>query len=621
MDLAKYSTEDLQALKAGNLSKVSTAGLQLLRDDQAQAPGGIDNPHEKSLLPDMERAAGSFGDEAGRIEQLKKNGFSDVRKNKQGDLVAKGYDGKYYRDATKFTEHPVNWAESKLGHALPTSGMVLGAVGGEGVASVPLAAAGAGLGETLRVAAGKHMGTYKGGLPEAAMDVAGETLGGAAAEVGGKAIGKLPLPLAGGVTIDQATKDALAALVSGGSKVATRISQTLTGVDKDAYMRQLMRPNEVKNALQPGNALAVATGAAGEREARDSAESSLISQARQDFREQFGRDPMNTQEFIDAVSKARQRNAPNEFGESAMTPSELSELERLNAQSFVTPRETKPAVTASRVSFEKKPSVLKDASGNAIENVRSAPGPEYTVQPAESVLDPKQSVGSLQRTADWLQKEVPQGHYDKTIPGARSEKSIGTYQELLGKIKDAFHKKDPNGLGRADARYHQYIEKSKVLGPLDRTQGAEGFIDNLFGKNKTAVQEAAQDIIPQHFEKAADIGANKAMTKDPFSKLGPSAPAIIRGGGTLAAAAGGFAASGSLEGGMLGLGGGLGIMTATSPKVHQQLYYLAGKYGMPVIEKVLANPQLAPVLLDTADYNKIKSYGQNIWSSMKEKRQ
>lgn len=546
--------------------------------------GHPDNPAKADIFSsDINRTKAGFGDLEGIAPMIQQKGFTDVKKNASGELIAKGPDGKYYKDANEFFGgHPLNWAESHLGGAYPLAGMALGAAGAGalatpgtlGVGTIPASIAGAGVGagvgEGARIGIGKYLGVHKGGAYDVNKDILGEGAMGALSEFGGKKIGMIPLPgkLA---SVDNATKMGLEKLVGMGQKGVTKISQALTGVDADAYLRQLLRPNQVKNALAPGNSLAVTRAAQDELSARAGQEGKAISQARQAFADKYGGEQIPTTPMQDTLEQAMARNAPNSSGRSGMTPDEFLELNDLKAKDLSTH--------------------APDMYGN-------------------STSQPVKSAGELQRTADWLQQQVSPNQYKGSAP-TRSDKSQGTYQRLLGQLKDAFHEKSPE-LKSADAQFSDYADKAKILGPVEGPAG-ESFSSSLFGANKGARQEAAKDLIPGAYEGMADIGAKKATQTDSrLSKFGPSAPAILRSGTALGSGMAGFAASGNLEGGLLGLGLGTGVAVGTSPAVHAQAYYLAGKYGMPVVKALVDNPQLAPVLLDGADYGKLKSYWSDV---------
>lgn len=574
-------------------------------------PGTPENPIDADLFgSDIDRTKSSFGDLQGITPMLTQKGYKKVQKNGSGDLVAQGPDGRYYRDQEGFS-HPINYLEGHAGGALPTAGMVGGAALGTGagpgapVASTILAGAGAGAGEVARQAIGKQLGVQAQADPSVAGE---EALKGSAAEVGGKALGKIPVPFMG-MNIDEATKAGLQKLVQAGSRGAAKVSSMLTGVDSDAFLRMLNRPKQVAEALKPGNSLRVARAAQGELAARAETENKLISSARQNFQDNFGQTPVDTTPMQSSIDETLARNAPNSSGRSGLMPDEISELNDLKAKDFTGQQQTG---TTTQTTTKQSPILGPD--GQPLSTTTSAQVP--TLVPVAN-----KPAGELQRTADYLQEQVSPQAY-KTVGPTRTGKSTGAFQDLLGKLKDSFHNLDPNGLGKADARFSDYADKVKLLGPVENDGTAESFATNLFGANKGVRREAAQSLIPKTYEDMADIGANKAMGTDPVHGLikSPSGPAIVRVGGPLAMGLAGFA-SGGTERGLLGLGAGAGASVATSPIAHKEFYYLSGKYGMPAVRALVQNPQIAPAILDQADLGRIRGYGQNIWASLRSSQQ
>lgn len=171
-------------------------------------------PVNKSPVSILDRAKLSMGNTAGKITFLKSQ-FEDAKYNKNKDLVVKDR-GVWHRvdeqtlgdgDAWDVSRKIVNMltplplrAAGKMagldmstpdvkaaagevadmsGGALPMAGGIGGAALGSGVASVPLAGAGAGLGEGLRTSLGRLVGTYEATPEEQAMDIGKEVLLGA----------------------------------------------------------------------------------------------------------------------------------------------------------------------------------------------------------------------------------------------------------------------------------------------------------------------------------------------------------------------------------------------------------------------------------------------------------
>lgn len=231
------ASKEYDAKKAAIKAQLDQKIAELEQKVYALNPGlHEDHPADVNMFDDTQRAQSSFGDPAGIAELVTKNGFKNVKYNANGDLVAQGKDGKWYKDAANFfsnpdiqganqlgdihsfsdatdyavnkakgaiPSHPINWAEAHMGHALPDIGMIGGDIAGTALAPAlgPLAPAGpvigggvgAGFGEGLRAGAGKYFGTYKGGAGDIAADVGKEALKGAGGVALAKGLGALPL--------------------------------------------------------------------------------------------------------------------------------------------------------------------------------------------------------------------------------------------------------------------------------------------------------------------------------------------------------------------------------------------------------------------------------------------
>jgi hypothetical protein len=562
--------------------------IALLKEIEA-LKGSLENPYEADLFNSAsKRIKSSFGDFEGTKELLKPLGYKDIRKNKKGELVAANKEGKYFKDK----DTTLNYLESNVGQALPMAGMVLGGAYG----NIPGAALGGGTGEALRLGIGKNLGAYKGGTLDMAGDIAGETAMSALAETGGKLLGKVPLPgskFSGAKNIDELLRVMGTNAVDYAKKGQAAFSQMASGVAKEAHNKMLNRPLQVRNALNEGNALRVATKGATEREERAALENRLISQAREAFQNNFGGTPVDTSKMLDVIKRGYSRNRPNQHGQSALTKAEAEELKEL-VKSLVSPS-TIPTVPGAQAQFS------------------------FPLQL------PKQTAGSLQKTADFLQQNISDSYYNRTIQ-PRGDKSIGIYKELLGKIKEALHKVDPQGLGRADKRFSEYITQSKLLGNLDNEMRAESFVANMLGKNKGAVGEAARKIIPDTFKDIEDIAAAKAFGVDnrlkAWTGASPSGPAMARMASPFFGGFMGYSAShGDPKAALFGGLAGAAFSVGTAPITHETWNYLVGRYGLPVLTKIARNPQLIPFLIHTRDQGLFKTILNSPWSSVQQPQQ
>lgn len=543
--MAKYDLQDVPAQKY---------------DLQDTSQGSADKPLETDLFGgDFNRTKSSFGDKAGVENLVKQRGFSDVKTNENGDLVAKGPDGNWYKDQSNFTSHPINWLEKKAGEALPLAGMATGAGIGLGLASIPGAGIGAGAGEGLRALIGKALGTYEGGAGDIVKGAGEEALGGAAAETGGKIIGKglgmvgdvIPIP-GTGMNATEATKAALEKfLYNPARSLYSKGASTISGVDSDAIKAMLERPKEVLSAGRKGNALNVAKQAQAEIAKNDSTEGGLISAARKAYVEKYGQEPVSTNAALQTLIEAEQRHAPNAYGQSALSPDD----------------------------FE------------AIKSLKQTLGANNAV--------PAETAASLQKTVDALNASKPGNYFDQTGKQKfKSDAMTGIEANAASKTKRAMQALSPD-LAAADLRFHNYAENGKLLGGLENPATMESATANMFGKNRGAIQEAAASNIPETYQQMADIGALKAFGGDPLLQgkfsMGPTSPALLRVG---------LPAASYLINPALGAGV-TAASIATSPTVAKYGSYLAGQ--------ALRTNQLAPwALLD--QINKQRSTDKNPWS-------
>src|SRR5574343_781750 len=177
------------------------------------APAPAEPPSEMGTNPDnaqpmdlygsdVNRLKAGFGDAKGIEPLLKVRGAVEVKRNSSGEIVAKGSDGKWYRDENEFFKgHPINWLESAIGKTPNTVGMLMGGAAGAALgaplapgtaglsvpaAAIALAGAGSMAGEDTRQYIGGKLGTYSG--ENRVQDLIDEGIAGAMGEVGGRAI-------------------------------------------------------------------------------------------------------------------------------------------------------------------------------------------------------------------------------------------------------------------------------------------------------------------------------------------------------------------------------------------------------------------------------------------------
>jgi hypothetical protein len=361
MALTPEQLAQLQAKYDANMAEMEKLSKEI--------PGVLaNNPEPTSLFNDLDRAKMSFGDDEHIQALLEANGYKNVGKNKSGDLVAQLPDGTWVKDndaflASKFPfiDHPVNWAEARLGHALPLIGA--GALAGGGLvgsggtalpASVALAGVGGLIGESARRMIGAGLGVQTPPTPAKAAGPLGVGAEMAAAELGPQLLMRSPVgpPLRKSAQwlLDKA-KGAIAAISSKGA-----------GVPIEAAERAIERPNEVLAANLPGRSLRVGQLGQTELETRNAIKQRAVALAREKFEAGPGQEVVPTNDLISMNQDYLQKKAPNSAGEGPLTGTEWRRLRRLEEQSFTTPKmapEPIPGAYSSRPVFSREPRVIQ----------------------------------------------------------------------------------------------------------------------------------------------------------------------------------------------------------------------------------------------------------------------
>jgi hypothetical protein len=269
-------------------------------------------------------------------------------------------------------------------------------------------------------------------------------------------------------------------LVDGGKAIGKAAvshgASALSGftVPAEAVTRLIERPSQIMSARNPGRALEIAQNAENELLARNAFEKQKIQNARKNFRNEFGDKPVDTSDLIDQKNQFISNNQLTAEGKGAITPSEVKEAEDL----------------------------------------------ENSLRTSGSILDakgaPKRNAGDLQKTADWVQNQIDSFNRPQ-LPVNRSNR----YQSYLGSLnhnlKSKLHEIDPNGLAQSDKQFSEYADKSKFFGNLEKPDKMESFVNSFYGPNKTAMQDAATDLIPNSLEEIKDLATDKV-----FNGVGPS---------------------------------------------------------------------------------------------------
>lgn len=610
-----------------------------------------DNPATTDVFgSDMNRTASSFGNDSGIAKLLSSKGYVNAQRNKAGDLVFQTKSGDWHKDANNFTEHPINWAESKIGGSLPVLGMGAGGVAGAGAAGPGGAMIGGGVGaaagEGLRQAAGRSMGVYDGGAGESADDISKEGMAGILSEAGGQVVNKFAGPYV------SAGLDSLGQGIKAG---VSRGSSLLTGVPKEAIERLIERPSQVLGASAPRFGFDTAQKADAEAAARDQLEKSKIRDARDLFRSNFGDTETDTSPLLQDSKTFRDRNSPNSDGVGALSSGELktvSDFERKNLMTRTrsdapdpNARFSEPVLSQNQIPLNdpvKASAIDTVPEGRAfqpdgefssvqsvdndqkkmfpwakIPNEKIVPsdaspvrGGEYVDTPAKVIpggeMDvlptqkghsfegwdnsyPTKSAADLHKFADYLDSQVQNFQQNRT-PGTGDTRYQARLRQLYGQVKGLLHEADPDGLGEADKAFSQYADHAANMKSLADPSRRESFINNLYGKNKSAVQDSAEEILPNTMEDLKDMGASRA-----FTAQGPAGSDFGRRMYTGVAAGSGVASL--LHGSPTGIA--LGGLTAasTSPQLNKAVIgrgaqMIEGIQSAPWFKLMQKNPEL-----------------------------
>lgn len=325
------------------------------------------------------------------------------------------------------------------------------------------------------------------------------------------------------------------------TKVVSKGSGLLSGVNSEAVDRLIQRPTEVLASGEKGRAFDIAEKGREELMGRNAVEQGKISNARKEFAQKFGDKEVNTQPIIDQNQGFLNQKAPVNGEEGAVSVKEASELKNLENKRL------------------KQPGV----------------GSEM-----ESIVESKKSAGSLQRFADYLDSKI-KTFENSRLPGGSDTAHQGQLRSMRAKVKEALHGMDPEGLKAADKQFHEYAKEVDSLGKLEDPSTMESFVNNLYGPNKTRTRSIADKYVPETAEALKDLGASKA-----FDKVGPAgSPHGFRN---------------IVSGGLLGTGAythSPGMMASSillQPAVHKQVIGRASQ----LIDLLKSNPEVLSKVTD-----------------------
>lgn len=517
-----------------------------LRSQPGSSPG---NPASVDMFPgkDSTRVGVGFGDPENGAYQAYKQGFKNPSLDSGGNLVAQDAKGRYVKDATNFwpnqlnttpvndvpsaakaaqqilsSAHPINWAEANLGPAFRGAGWLGGAtLGGlAGVEGGPLAfasaTAGAGTGsaagEQARQAIGRMAGVYHApeGSPQSNQDTlhAGEE--GAISEAGGRLVGMVPLPSGMGGSVQ--------GLISKvGSKVLAVPSWMAMGgsVPYSDVARNIENPVGVSAAGARDFGLRTAEKMESELGQNVGIAKQKIQQSQDEFRSNYGSTYPDMTKPVDQSIEFIDRHTPTDMNpDSRLTQAERDEL--LNE--------------TGRMS--------------------------------------QANAGTLLTQSQRLGESLPGKVYDGST-SQRGDLTTGQLKRMSGGIRGALHELDPDGLGAADQQFSTAMSQAKTLRPVEG-ENQEAVVNNLWGKNNTARQEAARELTPDVYgNELLDLKSRQAFDNAGAFGASPKEQ-MARGLVSAAAGTGAYMAHNSSPEAMATVAA---ILAASSPKVN----YLGGQ--------------------------------------------
>lgn len=568
-------------------------------DDYAtEAPdkaGGFnwdDHPIETpniSMLESAHRGAAQgvslgFGDEL--------SGGAGYLGGKLGLVPDKGYD--YYRDYARNADKESQAANPGTYGASELAGTV-------GTAFIPgLNAAGAGLAGTAGRAA------IQGGLAGAgsteesllsgagAADIAKGVGLGAAGGAAGYGLGKgisqgIDLAKNIGMASSKVPFGSLAEETASKSpgllnKILPKISSIFSGVDEDAARRQIARPNQTAAAQADSFGYKLGNQALGETEVLKKNLGSEVGEAGNEFLAQHGDTPMPNQ-LSDKIDSFLKENAPSGMGFSAVSPSERGYLHEMSRALKGIP--TKDEIENSLRGIMEKGNYETDPD-TLVSLLQSPKTLNRAVQ--NGTVNGDEVYDILQKLQPFAQKPVTgedlykfRGYLDhvEKLAGKYDQDGTGPFTNFLKSLRgdaDKIADQASPRLDTANQAYGQFKQDTNLLRGSTNEGQAESMINNLYGANKGARQEAAGRLFsPETMESAKDIAANKAFE----NANRPGGNNYFR-----------RTALGILTGGL--------SEVATNPSINKVALRTAGRVSTALPELVKSQPQIfgkfAPVL-------------------------
>jgi hypothetical protein len=425
----KPSPEELASLRA--LIERNTARMKALKPELFG--GEADDPTETNLWAGAEgqnkspgnyRMGASFGNDPGITDKLKELGYVEVKRNKNGDMVAKKANGKWYKDLpddilswdhagpipypTGLVDHPIDAALRKAenigGKALMPIGAVGGAIAGipadlatlNPLASIAGAGAGGAAGDALKNAVGKHYGFYKGTPMDQAVDATGAFGESAGAELGGQLVHAVP---GVGKAVDWLSSkglDTTRKAVSGMSSFLTGVpAESVETLIKDAGAQGLRMVGG--KTMHPASNADMGATIDAEMKRRKGEPINQLLPARANTMTNFAGNMRSTQPQVTVLRQAQKQTPMSSTGMGLLSPEERQGMEEFIRNELTTPRvepTPNPGAAITEPIFDQDPA----------NRVTVKPGVSYTPIERAPVMNAGKPVTSM----GWDYKHVPE---------------------------------------------------------------------------------------------------------------------------------------------------------------------------------------------------------------------
>lgn len=540
-------------------------------------------------------------------------------------------------------------------------GMAAGAASYAPYGAVAGAGAGAAGGEALRQYIGQKLGVRNADLNPS--DIAIEGGLGAAGEgvAHGVGYGLSKIPVAGTNARDLLKQIVDKYGVQPMKRGVSRVAGALSGAGTDAAERTLERPAEM---LAAGKNIDAKAAKAGDYlNFQDQVYGIDSSQARQGLQENLGDKVVDTSKLLERNADAMKRYAPNAEGHGPLSAEEWDALNKMQRSGYATEIKTpiferqveqqpqwknsfqvSPQVemtpVESRLKYGAKgePQTLKDPIyGTArrdldpvqLQTIQEslsptlAKGETEVIQPevranplnmrwartgeVSSHL-PEKSLGSLQRTADELAKDVGPANWKRAVedkPAQRTKSFTAEAAKQYHDVKEILHMEDSN-LARADKQYSEFARNAEpvanLASPLKREKEYNAITKAIAEGTDVEKVASAGRALPGHMDDLLDTGASKRFKGlgEGWNPLKPSPRRLVQ----------------------LGLGAGSYSVGNTNPEAEYGLAAGALLLEPQLIKHLLARGAItAPAAAEAAARAAKLQGARSVWSLFNQEKQ